>query len=223
MKQEQSAWKAWGDHPFVALAQVAAALLAIFVYATGKPFLPDLVPATPAYVAALRDRSTYLDAAGRFSIDYPNTWHCDDQSTPKAVRVRFSAENNDSALMVLLFEWPDKLRDTQLEDILAQHVQKSFGQYNQFSQMKADRQLDGSLEIVGAYDAQRSDGEITRMQINSYIEQSGGLISIITIVVGEDQFGALSEPIAEILNSFHIGSPAPVAPSPPGRPKDNRR
>jgi hypothetical protein len=154
---------------------------------------------------------TYSYKTGIFSIDVPESWSSDDQSSATEVLVRFSDEKNNGVVLVDLFEMAEEQSEEQLTKILNDYLDQTYTKQPEFSRDDPATQSDGSVLVVWGYDVEVTGGKTTRLLGNSFIEQRGNLISVLTLALPSEQFDALTEPINDVLNSYKIDTSVSVS------------
>jgi hypothetical protein len=145
---------------------------------------------------------TYNYETGLFSIDVPNNWTLQDNSKPGEAIVLWSEPSGNATVVVNVFEQKETQTSDQLTEFLKKFLSKTFGNEDQFSIDDPTPQKDGSVLLVWTYnDKQRGDASVLG---NSFIEQRGDKISILSTVVPEAQFDNLVDKTNEIIQSYSI-------------------
>jgi len=148
------------------------------------------------------DLETYNYKTGLFTIDVPSNWSLQDNSKSGEAIVLWSEPNGNATVVVDIFEKQEKQTSDELTSFLKDFLTKTFGNEDQFSIDDPSPQKDGSVLLVWTYnDKQRGDLSVLG---NSFIEQRGDKISILSTVVPEQQFDALLDKTNKIIQSYTI-------------------
>jgi len=83
-------------------------------------------------------------------------------------------------------------------------LQSSFGNQPDFFYEDPKPQSDGSILIVWGFTATASNNVQASMLGNSFIEQRGNKLSVLTTLVPAEQFDALVSRTDEIINTYRI-------------------
>jgi len=149
---------------------------------------------------------TYNYKTGLFTIDVPTGWSVQDNSKPGEAIVLWSEPSGNATVIVDIFEKKEKQTSDELTNFLKDFLTKTFGSEDQFTIDDPSPQKDGSVLLVWTYnDKQRGDLSVLG---NSFIEQRGDKISILSTVVPEAQFDALVDKTNEIIQSYSIDESA---------------
>jgi hypothetical protein len=147
---------------------------------------------------------TYNYSTGLFSIDVPKSWTLKDNSkTGEAILVWSDASEN-GLLIVDLFQEKQQQSSDELVKLLQNFLNKSFQSEQDFSMDDPKEQSDGSQLIVWSYTAKATGGVNAKLLGNSFIEQHGDKVSILTTAVPDDQFDKLKPETNKIINSYTI-------------------
>jgi len=148
------------------------------------------------------DLETYNYETGLFTIDVPSNWSLQDNSKSGEAIVLWSEPNGNATVVVDIFEKQEKQTREELTNFLKDFLTRTFGNEDQFTIDDPSPQKDGSVLLVWTYnDKQRGDLSVLG---NSFIEQRGDKISILTTAVPEDQFDKLKPSTNKIINSYKI-------------------
>ncbi len=151
---------------------------------------------------AIGDLKTYNYETGLFSIDVPNNWSLQDNSKSGEAIVLWSEPNGNATLVVDIFEQKQKQTTDELTTFLKDFLTKTFGKEEKFSIEDPSPQKDGSVLLIWTYiDKQRGDMTVLG---NSFIEQRGDKVSILSTIVPDDQFDKLVDKTNEIIQSYSI-------------------
>ncbi|NJM06658.1 DUF4352 domain-containing protein, partial [Candidatus Gracilibacteria bacterium] len=151
---------------------------------------------------------TFTHPQGLFSIDVPQNWSLADNSNPEEAILVWSDPSQNGALIVDIFEEESSYSGEELVDILRTFLTDSFSEEPDFSIEEPVAQDDGSQLIVWGYTALASNAIEAPLLGNSFIEQRGNKVSILTALLPEDQFDALERDTEAILNSYTINADA---------------
>lgn len=146
----------------------------------------------------------YQHTSGVFSIDVPHGWSATDTSTSQELVVRFTDDDTNAAMLTNVLTVTRKLDTGSLRDLLREHLVASYGNEPMFAQEPPAIQQDGSQLIVWGCDASLADGTTTRLLGNSFIEQRGGHVSLLTVLVPSAQYIRLRPQIDALLNSYTV-------------------
>jgi len=161
----------------------------------------------PVEIGQLR---TYTHTSGVFRIDIPVNWSLTDNSRPGELILVWTDPSNNAALIVDILEDNTQYSDNELVDKLVAFLQSSFGNQPDFFYEDPRPQSDGSILIVWGYTATASNNVQASMLGNSFIEQRGNKLSVLTTLVPEDQFDTLVSRTDEIINTYRIDTSARV-------------
>jgi len=145
---------------------------------------------------------TYNYTTGLFSIDVPQNWSVQDNSKPGEAILLWSEPNGNATVVVDIFEQKDEQTTDQLTTFLKDFLNKTFGNEDQFNIDDPKTQKDGSVLLVWTYnDKQRGGASVLG---NSFIEQRGDKVSILSTIVPEAQFDNLVDKTNAIIQSYSI-------------------
>lgn len=150
---------------------------------------------------SIGDLSTYSYKNGLFSIDVPKEWEATDNSKPGEAIVLWGEPSGRATIVVDIFEQPKKQSQDELTAFLRDFLTKTFGAESEFAINDPKPQSDGSVLLVWTYTD--SNLKITALG-NSFIEQRGDKLSILSTVVPDDQFDQLLPKTNEIIQSYKI-------------------
>jgi uncharacterized lipoprotein YbaY len=172
-------------------------------------YIDTSVPVTPVALDGLLpveigDLDTYTYDTGLFSIDVPDNWSIKDNSKPGEAIVLWTDPTGNALLVIDVFAGNGTRSQEELVDILETFLENSFGNEEDFIIEDPKPQSDGSTLIVWSYVAMATGGVKAELLGNSFIEQRGDLISIMTTTVPRDQFQELLPHTNEIINSYRL-------------------
>jgi hypothetical protein len=151
---------------------------------------------------------TYTHDTGLFSIDVPSNWTITDNSTAEEAILVWSDPSENGALIVDVFEDENSYSAEELVEILRTFLNDSFSSEPEFSIDEPVAQEDGSQLIVWGYTATASNNIQAELLGNSFIEQRGNKVSLLTALLPADQFDVLQADAETILNSYSLNPEA---------------
>lgn len=178
---------------------------------TATPRPSPTVASTQSSQLALVDigpLKTYRHASGVFRIDVPNNWTLQDNSSPDELLLIWTDPTGNGAILVNIFENSRSFTDSQLVDLLNTFLEDRFGNQPDFLYEDPRPQNDGSQLVVWSYTATVDNNIKATMLGNSFVEQRGNKISILTTLVPEEQFDTLRSQTDNIINTYAIDSSA---------------
>jgi len=165
---------------------------------------------TEALPVEIGDLETYTYATGLFSIDVPKTWSLQDNSKAGEAILLWMDPSENGLLVVDILESQEEKSTDEMVAFLQDFLNKSFKSEYDFSMNDPKEQSDGSQLIVWSYTASAAGGAKVKLLGNSFIEQRGDKLSILTTAVPDEQFDALNADTDTIINSYTIDSSAPL-------------
>ncbi len=160
--------------------------------------------ATTAQPIVVGDLVTYKDKSGIFQIDVPSNWKLEDSSKPDAPSMAWVDPTGSSAVVIDISTDAKTNTPEDLTDLLTKYVAKTFAGAPDLVTNPPKAMSDGSVLISSNVTTPNSNIKLVN---NSYIEQRGDKVMIITIAVPVDQFASLSDKLTQIVNSFKITTP----------------
>jgi len=155
----------------------------------------------PVQVGRLR---TFNHPSGVFQIDIPENWSLTDNSRPSELILVWNDPSNNAAIIVDILEDSTVYSDDQLVDKMISFLQSSFGNQPDFFYEDPKPQNDSSILIAWRFTATASNNVQASMLGNSFIEQRGNKLSVLTTLVPAEQFDALVSRTDEIINTYRI-------------------
>jgi hypothetical protein len=152
----------------------------------------------------LGDLETYTYATGLFSIDVPRSWRLQDNSKAGEAILLWTDPTENGLLVVDILEQKEEQSSDQLVAFLQKFLNNSFKSEPDFTMDDPKGQSDGSQLIVWSYTATATGGAKVKLLGNSFIEQRGDKLSILTTAVPDEQFDTLKEGTDTIINSYSI-------------------
>jgi hypothetical protein len=155
--------------------------------------------------------STYSSEDGVFTIEVPTSWEFSDSSEPGLIANAWFNNQEASGVFVQIRTVEG---ETSSEDLIAQltdFVQSAFGGDPEFEMSEVEEQADGSQRIVWSSAPDISGGGTpTPITGLSFIEQRGDKLSLITLVVPQENIDAMNDVISRVLNSYTIDPEATI-------------
>lgn len=149
--------------------------------------------------------TNYTYKTGLFSIDVPNGWRETDNSKPGEAILLWSEPRGHATVVVDIFQQTEEQTSDQLTEFLRTFLTNTFSKEQGFTVDDPKPQDDGSILLVWSYDDQKLN--LTALG-NSFIEQRGDKISILSVIVPDEQFDQLLPKTNEILQSYSIEASA---------------
>lgn len=164
-------------------------------------------PAGDALKVEIGELKTYNHASGLFSIDAPSNWAVTDNSKPGEAILMWSEPNGNATMVADVFAAQQNQTTDELTAFLKQFLTKTFGKQDQFSIDEPSPQKDGSVLLVWTYTDKQS-GQPIPVLGNSFIEQHGDKVSILSTAVPAAQFDQLVDQLNTIIQSYSIDETA---------------
>jgi serine/threonine protein kinase len=150
---------------------------------------------------------SYKYKSGLFELDIPEGWTLTDNSkTGEAIVLWFDPTKN-ALITVDIFNAPDNFDANKATDLIQNFLKNTFGSKPGFFMEAPITQSDGSVLIVWGY-LETIEGATGRILGNSYIEQVGNKVSLLTVGVLEHQFEDLREPMTRVINTYKVNASA---------------
>ncbi|NNJ10452.1 hypothetical protein EKD04_008945 [Chloroflexales bacterium ZM16-3] len=153
---------------------------------------------------------TYAHDSGVFQIDIPNNWAIQDNSKPDELILVWTDPSRNGAVIVDIFEDSTTYTSDDLTTTLQKYLKTSFGKQPDFSMDDPTPQSDDSILIVWTYTATADNGVKADLLGNTFIEQRGNKISLLSTLVPSDQFDSLVDQTNEIINAYSIDTEASI-------------
>jgi len=161
----------------------------------------------------INDLETYQHPSGVFQIDIPTNWTLQDNSKPDELILVWTDPSRNGGVIVDIFEDDSTYTPEQLTDLLTRFLENSFGSQPDFQTNDPTTQADDSILISWSYTAKADNDIDAPLQGNSFIEQRGNKVSILTTLLPSDQFDDLREDTDAIINTYRITPDAALAPA----------
>jgi hypothetical protein len=153
---------------------------------------------------------TYKHASGVFQIDVPQNWALQDNSKPNELILIWTDPTRNGGVIVDIYEDASTNTADDLTSTLEKYLQNTFGSQPDFSMDDPKIQSDDSVLIVWTYTATADNGVKADLLGNTFIEQRGNKISLLTTLVPADQFVSLKDKTNEIINAYQIAPEAAI-------------
>jgi predicted small lipoprotein YifL len=180
---------------------------------TAVAIQPTAVAAAPGEVLMVEfgPLRTYSHPSGVFAIDIPENWSLQDNSKPDEIILVWTDPTQNGGVIVDIFEDETVYSEEELTEILRAFLDNSFGSQPEFSVDEPVTQNDGSILLVWTYLATADNNTEVPLLGNSFIEQRGNKVSILTTLIPDDQFDDLVDNTDEIINTYVINRDAPLS------------
>lgn len=175
--------------------------------------VPTAIPAAPGEVLPVQfgDLETYTHPSGVFTIDIPENWSLQDNSNPDEIILVWTDPTRNGGVIVDIFEDENLYSEEELTNLLRTFLDNSFGSQPNYLVDDPVTQNDGSILLVWSYTATADNGTPVDLLGNSFVEQRGNKVSILTTLVPEDQFEDTVERTDDIINTYRINPDATLS------------
>jgi hypothetical protein len=163
---------------------------------------------TQALQVELGDLETYTYSTGLFSIDVPKSWTLKDNSKPGEAILLWTDPTENGLLVVDILESKEQKSSDEMVSFLQDFLNNSFKSEPDFTMDDPKEQSDGSQLIVWSYTATATGGAKVKLLGNSFIEQRGDKLSILTTAVPDEQFDTLKPETNTVINRYSIDTSA---------------
>lgn len=173
---------------------------------------PSPTTATASNQLALVDigpLKTYTHPSGVFRLDIPNNWTLQDNSSADELLLIWTDPTGNGAILVNIFEDRRSYTDNELVRLLNNFLIDRFGSQPDFTYEDPRPQSDGSQLVVWSYTATADNNIKATLLGNSFVEQRGNKISILTTLVPQEQFETLVSQTDKIINTYRIDAALP--------------
>jgi hypothetical protein len=178
-----------------AITATAAITSTTAITTTSSAQLPPIVIGTLA---------TYKHTSGVFQIDVPQNWTLQDQSKADELTLSWFDPDGNAGLIVDIFESTKTNTPDDLSTAVTGFIKKTFSSKPDFFIDKPTPQTDGSVLLAWGFTASASNGVKAKLLGNTFTEQRGNKISILTTLVPADQFDSLKDQTNKIINTYKI-------------------
>lgn len=153
----------------------------------------------------IAELAKYSYKNGLFSIDVPSNWAATDNSKPGEAIVLWGEPSGRATIVIDIFGEAKEQTQDELTAFLTEFLNKTFGAEQDFAINDPKPQSDGSVLLVWTY----SDKNLKLKALgNSFIEQRGDKVSILSVVVPDEQFDQLLPKTNEVIQSYSIDASA---------------
>lgn len=150
----------------------------------------------------------FQDKTGVFSIQVPENWSLRDASQKGEAIVAWTDPDQNSMVGVAVFEHKAPLGSREVGGILQAYVQGIFESEQDVVINAPQQQPDGSTLMSGSYTSVLSNNVRIQMIFNSFIEQQGDKIGLITIALPATEVERLMPVLNQILQSYQLNPQA---------------
>jgi len=154
---------------------------------------------------------TYAHTSGVFQIDIPENWDLQDTSNPNELILIWTDPSQNGAVIVDVFEDTKEYTDAELTDTLRTYLNKTFSTQPDFYLEDPTPQSDGSILIVWTYTATADNNVQATLLGNTFIQQNGNKITLLSTLVPQDQFDSLVDKTNEIINTYSVDEGASIS------------
>ncbi len=158
----------------------------------------------------MEDLTTYTHQNDLFSIDVPEKWTLQDNSKPGEAITLWTDPTGNSMIVVDVLKESSERTTEELTTLLQDFLNGAFSEEPDFLMEEPVPQEDGSTLIVWSYTATADNDVQAKLLGNSFIEQRGDKVAILTLAVPEEQFETLRPDISSVLGSYSINESADV-------------
>lgn len=151
---------------------------------------------------------TYEHPSGVFAIDIPENWSLQDNSKPDEIILVWTDPSQNGGVIVDIFEDETVYSEEELTDILRAFLDNSFGSQPEFDVDDPVTQNDGSILLVWTYLATANNDAEVKLLGNSFIEQRGNKVSILSTLIPDEQFDDIVGNTDDIINTYVINPDA---------------
>jgi hypothetical protein len=162
-------------------------------------------PVSDLAIVELGPLERYEHPSGAFSIEVPDNWTFNDNSNADELIIYWTDPTSNGALQVNIGLSSDQLGNDRLLELMQSFLDANFAGNDNFAADEPSEQSDGSLLVTWSFDVD-ANGVTTAMLGNSFVEQRGNVISILTTLVPQDQFDYLVPHTNEMINSYRINA-----------------
>jgi len=156
------------------------------------------------------DLKAYAHESGVFQIDIPENWDLQDTSKPGELILIWTDPSQNGAVIVDIFEDANTYTDEELTSTLQKYLENSFGSQPDFYVEDPTPQSDGSILIVWTYTATADNDVQATLLGNTFVQQNGDKITLLSTLVPQDQFDALVDQTNEIINAYVVTPEASI-------------
>ncbi len=168
-----------------------------------SPSQPSQNANSPFLQVEITGTQSYRHPSGLFTMNIPTGWDLQDGSKPGEVIQLWFDPSKNALIGVDIFSAPPGMSRDQLVSALQTFLRNTFGNKSGFFMREPVPQPDGSSLIVWGFkeNIQGVQGDILG---NSFIEQKGNKVSVLTTGVLSEQYERLKPEYEKIVNSYRI-------------------
>ena len=170
---------------------------------SATPVTENQTSASGLAVVRVGDLINYQHESGAFSVDVPENWDFNDNSNADELIIYWTDPADNAALQVNMFLSSRELSPNDLLSALRGFLEDNFGPNDNFGMEDPVEQSDGSQLITWSFDVTIDNVQATRLG-NSFVEQRGNVVSILTTLVPQEQFDTLVQYTDKMINSYRI-------------------
>ncbi len=152
----------------------------------------------------IRGLEPFEHKTGTFSMDAPQQWEIKDNSKPGEVIVVWTDPSGNSEVVADLFDFRKEPSQTELTQILEQFLKDTFSNKPDFFIEKPRPQKDGSVLLIWGYTGTATGNIKVKLLGNSFIENKGRRIAVLTYLVPSEQFEELTNTLNKMINTFKV-------------------
>jgi len=145
----------------------------------------------------------YDHPSGWFSMSVPENWKIKDNSDDDEVIVGITDPTQNAVVVISVWESSTRMSQEDLTDYLSNFLDNRLGTFKNFKQGEPEVQGDGSVGIFFRYDSEVSGGSFP-MVGNSFIEQRGKRIALLSVILPKEQYDRKVTPLTKFINSLSL-------------------
>jgi len=153
---------------------------------------------------------TYSHKSKVFSLLVPKGWRSKDNSKPGEVITLWTDPTRNGGLVSDVFDVDYNPTQDDLSKILQTFLKNSFEKEPDFFLRDPKSQKDGSVLLIWGYTAKATGNVEVKLLGNSFIENQGKRVAILSFIVPDEQFPELEKPLNRIINNYKIDTAAKI-------------
>lgn len=153
---------------------------------------------------------TYSHKSKVFSLLVPKGWRSKDNSKPGEVITLWTDPTRNGGLVSDVFDVDYNPTQDDLSKILQTFLKNSFEKEPDFFLRDPKPQKDGSVLLIWGYTAKATGNVEVKLLGNSFIENQGKRVAILSFIVPDEQFPELEKPLNRIINNYKIDTAAKI-------------
>jgi hypothetical protein len=142
---------------------------------------------------------TYTHDSGLFKVDVPSNWTMSDQSKPGEVLIVFTDPTRNAQIEMDIFNKPEG----DLGEFLTTALESVYKDSTNLLLDEPQVQQSGSVLITFTYEVTVENVTATILG-NSFISAHDDKAAVLTVLVPQEQFDGLQEPLNQIINSDEV-------------------